>query len=105
MVCADVSAKGRLAAQSPEAASLKSAKMIAHRDAMENWNPAELPEWLDDNYFLMKIRPALASIRKSMIADALGMSVSVAYKFANGTRIPHRRHWVKLAGLIEADRR
>lgn len=93
------SAKGRIAAKSPEAAALKSAKMIAHREAMANWNPAELPGWLDDNYFLTKIRPALATIRKKTIADALGVSIEETYKFVKGTRIPHKRHWVKLAEL------
>ncbi len=41
---AEASVKRRIAAKSPEAAALKSAKMTAHRDAMANWNPAELPD-------------------------------------------------------------
>jgi hypothetical protein len=93
--------KGRIAAKSPEVQALKSAKMIAHREAIANWNPAELPEWLDEQFFLTKVRPALQRVRKQVIADALRINVTVAYKYVKGTRIPHKRHWLKLAELAE----
>lgn len=97
---AAASAKGRIAANTPEAQALKSAKMLAHREAIANWNPAELPEWLDEQFFLTKIQPALSRVRKQVIADALGINITVAYKYANGTRIPHKRHWMRLAELV-----
>jgi hypothetical protein len=31
--------------------------------------------------------------------QALGVSRDYAYQFARGERIPHRRHWLKLAEL------
>ena len=97
---AEASAKGRVAAKSPEAAVSKASKMNSHWEAVANWNPAELPDWLDENCYFNRIQPALARVRKLDMAKALGISESVAYKIAHGTRIPHKRHWVKLAELV-----
>lgn len=69
------------------------------REAIANWNPAELPQWLDEEFFLRKVRSALNRVRKQVIADALGINVTVAYKYVKGTRIPHKRHWLQLADL------
>jgi hypothetical protein len=48
------------------------------REAIANWNPAELPQWLDEEFFLRKVRSALNRVRKQVIADALGINVTVA---------------------------
>ena len=58
-----------------------------------------MPKWLDEQFFLTKVRPSLQRVRKQVIADALKINVTVAYKYVKGTRIPHKRHWLKLANL------
>ena len=90
---------GREAARSPEALQKRSKKMNRHRDAMRNWKPSELPDWLTSDVYITKIYPALERLSKSAIASALGVSRDYAYQIANGNRVPHKRHWVKLAGL------
>jgi hypothetical protein len=39
--------KGQLASRTPEAAVLKSAKMLQRRKALAAWNLTNLPDWLD----------------------------------------------------------
>ena len=48
---------------------------------------------------MTQIYPALDRLSKAEIASALGVSKDYAYQMANESRVPHKRHWVKLAGL------
>jgi len=95
---------GKDAARTPEALQKKSRKMNDHRDAMRNWQPSELPDWLTDEVFMNQIYPALARLSKIEIASALAVSKDYAYQIANGNRVPHKRHWVKLAELVGGGR-
>lgn len=93
-------AKGKIAACTAEVAALKSAKMLEHRKAIAAWNPADLPMWLDDNYYSMRIQPLLQTVPIGLLANELNISKAHAYRFVKGAKIPHRRHWVKLAELV-----
>lgn len=91
---------GKDAARTPEAQQKKSKKMNVHRDAMRNWKPSDLPDWLTDEVFITRIYPVLGSLSKGEIASVLGISKDYAYQMANGNRVPHKRHWLKLAQLV-----
>jgi hypothetical protein len=86
-------------ARTPESLAVKSKRMKAHRDSIAAWNTNDLPDWLTDDYYSSKIHPVLASMSKTTVADALGVSKDYVYQIVSGKRVPHRRHWVKLAQL------
>jgi CRISPR-associated endonuclease Cas1 len=88
------------AARSSEALEKRSQQMKLQRDAMRSWQPSDLPDWLTDDVFMTQIYPALDRLSKGEIASALGISKDYAYQIANGSRVPHRRHWLKLAELV-----
>lgn len=46
-----------------------------------------------------RIVPGLANISVSTIASALGISEPYATNLRQGRRVPHLRHWQKLAQL------
>ena len=73
--------------------------MNRRREAIRNWQPSQLPERLDDEFYATKIQPVLSRISKAEIARALGATKDYAYEIARGDKVPHRRHWVKLAEL------
>jgi CRISPR-associated endonuclease Cas1 len=91
---------GKDAARTPEALDKKSKKMNAHRDAIRNWQPSDIPDWLTDDLFMTRLYPAIDQLSKGEIASALGVSKDYAYQIANGNKVPHRRHWLKLAELV-----
>jgi CRISPR-associated protein Cas1 len=91
---------GKDAARSPEALQKRSKKMNSHRDAIRNWRPSDLPDWLTDEVYITKIQPALDRFSKLEIARALHVSKDYVYQMANGNRVPHKRHWLKLAELV-----
>jgi CRISPR-associated endonuclease Cas1 len=95
----EASGRGRLNAVTAEALGKRSRTMSSHRDAIRNWQPADLPSWLDDTVYTTKIQPILDRLSKAAIAKALGVTKDYAYEIARGDKIPHRRHWVKLADL------
>jgi hypothetical protein len=67
------------AAQTPAALEKKSKKMNAHRDAIRNWQPSDIPDWLTDDLFMTRIYPVLDHLSKGEIASALGVSKDYAY--------------------------
>lgn len=93
-------AKGKIAASTPEVATLKSAKMLQQRKAIAAWNAADLPAWLDDAFYTTKIQPLLKTVPIGLLADALNISKTHGYRFVKGAKVPHRRHWVKMAELV-----
>jgi CRISPR-associated endonuclease Cas1 len=97
---AAVQAKGKTAAATPEVAAVKSAKMLQHRKAIAAWNVTDMPSWLDDNFYSMRILPLLRTIPIGLLADQLNVSKTHVYRFVKGAKIPHRRHWVKLAEMV-----
>lgn len=55
---------------------------------------------VDGETYSQRIQPRLAGIAYSEIAAALGVSLPYAAAVRAGQRVPHPRHWVKLAELI-----
>ena len=78
-------------------------KISQHQAALRQWKPSHLPEWLNDEFYVSRIQPALQRVDmkgKQAVADELGMSLCSMYRFASGRKIPHRRHWAKRAELV-----
>ncbi len=65
-----------------------------------NWIASDQPAWLTEEAYLEKIQPLLAGIPNSAITKALWVSLPYAVDIRHGKRIPHPRHWVKLAELV-----
>jgi hypothetical protein len=62
------------------------------------WNPSELPKWLDEDFYLRKILPALSRLTMKSIRTAIDVSRPYAL-IRRGERTPHFRHWLPLAIL------
>jgi hypothetical protein len=95
----EVARRGRQRAYTPEAQARRAVALGRHRNARQGWTAANLPTWLNNETYLEKIQPQLAGITCSAIASALGVSVPYAASIRSGRRIPHPRHWERLAGL------
>ncbi len=91
--------KGRSVAHSSDAQSRRAATLRKNVAAAKNWDAASLPTWLNEDVYRAKIVPLLATVTRSSIASVLGVSLPYAANVRNGKRIPHPRHWVKLAEL------
>ena len=91
---------GRKAAQRPEFLAKRSATQRAHKQAIQNWKPSDLPAWLTRDVYVKQVQPALASVAKSRIRSALGVSEPYSSAIQAGERVPHPRHWRALARLI-----
>jgi hypothetical protein len=90
---------GRKAAQRPEFLAKRSDTQRAHKQAIENWKPADLPAWLTRDVYAKQVQPALARMKKSEIRSALGLSEPYSSDIRSGKRVPHPRHWLALAEL------
>jgi CRISPR-associated endonuclease Cas1 len=90
---------GRTAAVSPESLKKRSEVMTLHKEALRNWKTSDVPDWLTDDVYAARIQPALARLSKKAIESVLQVSKRYAYEIACGAKIPHRRHWVKLAAM------
>jgi CRISPR-associated endonuclease Cas1 len=93
-------AAGRRLAQCPDAITKRAETMLQHRKEINNWKPSDLPAWLTREFYVTQILPALASIAKSRIRFALGVSEPYSSYIQTGQRIPHPRHWQRLAELV-----
>ena len=91
---------GRKAAQRPESLAKRSATQRMHKQAIQNWKPSDLPAWLTRDVYVEQVQPALASVAKSEIRSALGVSEPYSSDIQAGKRIPHPRHWQALAQLV-----
>jgi CRISPR associated protein, Cas1 family len=90
---------GRKSAQQPEFPAKRASTMQRHKHAIQNWNPSDLPSWLTREVYMKQIQPALASVEKSQIRLALGVSEPYSSDIRASKRIPHARHWRALAEL------
>ena len=91
---------GRKLAQHPESLAKRSATQRQHKQAISSWKPSDLPAWLTRDVYLKQVQPALASVAKSRIRAALGVSEPYSSNIQAGKRMPHRRHWHALAELV-----
>jgi CRISPR-associated endonuclease Cas1 len=91
---------GRKRAQQPESLAKRSTTQRQHWQAIQTWKPSDLPAWLTRDVYVKQIQPALASVAKSRIRSALGVSEPYSSDIQAGKRIPHARHWQALAELV-----
>ena len=92
--------EGRRTAQQPEFLAQRAATMRAHRQQIANWKRSVVPVRLTREVYVGEILPALANIGNSQIRSALGVSEPYSSDIRTGKRIPHPRHWEKLAHLV-----
>jgi hypothetical protein len=92
--------KGRIAAQSEAAQTGRSETQLRHRAAMDLWNSADLPVWLNEKYYLTEIQPRLPQVTLSVLASKLAISIPYAVDVRSARRVPHQRHWLTLAELV-----
>jgi CRISPR-associated endonuclease Cas1 len=95
---------GRTAAQRPDSIAKRSRTMQAHKAAIDSWNPSHLPAALDRDAYLNRVVPALAHVPMSRIRSTLEVSEPYARWIKIGKRLPHARHWQKLATLAGVER-
>jgi CRISPR-associated endonuclease Cas1 len=92
--------RSREASRTPEASAKRKLAVTRQQEAQRLWQPSDLPDWLTDEVYAQRIQPALKNFSKAQIASALGLNASFVYKMVNRGKIPHKRHWVKLAELV-----
>jgi CRISPR-associated endonuclease Cas1 len=92
--------RSREASRTPEASAKRKLAVTRQQEAQRLWQPSDLPDWLTDEVYVQKIQPALKNFSKAQIASVLGLNASFVYKMVNRGKIPHKRHWLKLAELV-----
>jgi CRISPR-associated endonuclease Cas1 len=92
---------GRVATVSAKAQALRSATQRRQAAARKAWNPLDKPDWLDEKTYREKIMPRLAGVTVPTIVSALAVSESYATNIRAGRCIPHPRHWLALARLVD----
>jgi hypothetical protein len=92
---------GRKLAQRSEAIAKRAGTMLRHRKEIREWKPSDNPAWLTREFYVGRILPALANVTKSRIRAALGVSEPYSSFIQEGKRIPHPRHWLAVAELVD----
>ena len=90
---------GRIATHSAMAEARRAATHAKQVEALREWNPCDLPEWLDENCYLQNVLPGLAKLSVKKIRLAIDVSHPYATLIKRGSKIPHPRHWKSLANL------
>jgi CRISPR-associated endonuclease Cas1 len=97
----EVAKLGRVAGHSPEARAKQAEKQRRHAAAVKAWNPSDQPNWLNEETYREKIQPRLPVLTVPAIASALGVSEPYAALIRAGRYLPHQRHWLALARLVQ----
>jgi hypothetical protein len=95
---------GRIATHTPIAEARRSATRMKHALALRNWNPFELPTWLDEDTYRLGILPRLGKFTVKSIRLKLDVSHPYATLIKRGLKIPHPRHWLQLSELTGYNR-
>ena len=91
---------GRIATHSATAEARRAATHMKQVEALRKWNPADLPRWLDKDFYRKEVLPRLSALAVKSIRTATDVSHPYATLIKRGYRIPHPRHWVTLAKLL-----
>ena len=91
----------RVTAQSEEAQKARTETQKIHAAEIRFWIDSGSQTKVDENTYLTKVQPKLASVTVSAISLALRISEPYARDIRAGRRRPHPRHWQALAGLVE----
>jgi CRISPR-associated endonuclease Cas1 len=94
--------QGRIKANDPEALAKRKESSKRQNEALQAWSPEDHPEWLTNDVYMSQVLPRLARVTRAAIRSAIGVSEGYATEVRRGTRVPHVRHWVKLAKLVGA---
>lgn len=92
---------GRIATHTATAEARRAATHAKQIKALREWNPTDLPSWLDEDFYRREILPRLSEFTVKKIRIALDVSHPYATLIKRGDKIPHPRHWVALAKLLE----
>jgi hypothetical protein len=68
-------------------------------EALRKWDPSDLPSWFGEDFYRREILPRLSAFTVKKIRVAIDVSHPYATLIKRGDRIPHPRHWMRLAGL------
>jgi CRISPR-associated endonuclease Cas1 len=90
---------GRIATHSAVAEVRRSATQARQAQALRQWNPSDLPRWLDEDAYRRDILPLLSKFTVKAIRSKIGVSHPYATLIRRGMSIPHPRHWLPLANL------
>jgi CRISPR-associated protein Cas1 len=99
-----VAPTGWLATQSPNAQALRAESMRRHEAGKAAWDADSHPKWLTEAAYRQRIQPLLKKVSTSRISTTLGVTWAYASNIRRGERIPHARHWPKLAELVGISR-
>jgi hypothetical protein len=91
---------GRLAGHTSTARARQAEKQRRHAAELKAWNPSDRPCWLTEEVFREKIQPRMSGITVPAISSALGLSEPYAAEIRAGRQLPHPRHWLTLAQLV-----
>jgi hypothetical protein len=90
---------GRIATHTPEAKAQRAETMRKHEAAIRAWKPSDLPEWVNQTVYREQVQPRLATVTTRAIMEALQVSKPYAADIRSGKKVPHPRHWQKLAKI------
>ncbi len=90
----------RAAALTSDAQLKRAATQQVNALAQHAWKSSDQAAWLTETLYSEQIRPALLSVRGSLIARTLKVSNSYARDIRKGHVVPHPRHWGVLAKLV-----
>jgi CRISPR-associated protein Cas1 len=88
---------GRIATHSAIAEARRAATHAKQVKALREWNPADLPKWLDEDFYRREVLPRLSTFTVKKIRTAIDVSHPYATIIKRGLKIPHPRHWLILA--------
>jgi hypothetical protein len=91
---------GRVVAQSPAAAARRTDTQKKQHAMRKAWTLSEKPETLTEKTYREKIILCLNKMPVKAIASALAVSLPYATDIRSGKRIPHPRHWQRLADIV-----
>ena len=91
---------GWVATQKASAQALRAESMRRHEAGKAAWNASNHPKWLTEEAYGQRIQPLLKKISTSRISTTLGVTWAYASNIRRGERLPHPRHWEKLAELV-----
>lgn len=95
-----VAPAGWVATQSARAQALRAESMRRQRALSAAWDAGSHPKWLTEEVYRERVQPLLRGISTSRVSTTLGVTWAHASNIRRGERLPHPRHWPKLAELV-----
>lgn len=92
---------GRVLTHSPKAEALRAATQRRHAAALKTWYLTNDQNPFTEEIYRNRILPRLLNITVPAIVAALGVSEPYATDIRSGRRVPHPRHWQRIAGLVD----